>query len=56
MIRSFRFANGQALDQRDWTAALGRGIGAITSFGTDADGEVYIVDPDGEVYRIEPAP
>jgi glucose/arabinose dehydrogenase len=54
IIRSFRLVNGQALDQRDWTAALGRGIGGVTSFGVDADGEVYIVDPDGEVYRIQP--
>ena len=55
-IRSFRLANGQALDQRDWTAALGRGIGSISSFGVDADGEVHIVDHGGAVYRVEPAP
>ena len=54
MIRSFRLVNGQALDQRDWTAALGRGIGNISSFGVDADGEIYIVDFDGEIYRVEP--
>jgi glucose/arabinose dehydrogenase len=54
MIRSFRFAGGQVIDQRDWTAAVGRGIGSISSFGVDADGEVYIVDYDGEVYRIVP--
>jgi glucose/arabinose dehydrogenase len=52
MIRSFRFVNGQVLDQRDWTSALGRGIGNISSFGVDADGEVHIVDHDGEVYRV----
>lgn len=52
MIRSFRLVSGQALDQRDWTAALGRGIGNISSFGIDADGEVHIVDYDGEIYRI----
>ena len=55
MIRSFRLASGQALDQRDWTAALGRGIRNISSFGVDADGEVHIVDHDGEVYRITTA-
>jgi len=32
-----------------------RGIGSVTSFGLDADGEVYVVDYDGEVYRLEPA-
>ena len=55
MIRSFRLVNGQVLDQRDWTAALGRGISSISSFGVDADGEVHIVDYAGAVYRIQPA-
>ena len=55
MIRSFRLVNGQALDQRDWTAALGRGIGNISAFGVDADGEIHIVDHGGAVYRVEPA-
>ena len=54
-VRSFRFVNGQATDARDWTAQLGRGLDRPTSFGTDADGEVYLVDQDGEVYRIVPA-
>jgi hypothetical protein len=54
-VRSIRVANGQATDARDWTAALGRGLDSPTSFGVDADGEVYIVDQDGEVYRIVPA-
>jgi hypothetical protein len=55
MIRSFRLVNGQALDQRDWTSALGRGIGNISSFGVDAEGEIHIVDHDGEVYRVAAA-
>jgi glucose/arabinose dehydrogenase len=54
-VRSFRLVNGQATDARDWTAQLGRGLNSPTSFGTDADGEVYIVDQDGEVYKIVPA-
>ena len=54
-IRSFRLDGGRPVDQRDWTAPLGRGVGQVSAFGTDADGEVYIVDHDGEVYRIEPA-
>ena len=55
MIRSFRLQNGQATDQRDWTAALGRGVDNLSSFGVDADGEVHIVDHDGEIYRVVPA-
>jgi len=52
-VRSFRLVDGQATDLRDWTAGL-RGIDSPTSFGLDADGEVYVVDYDGEVYRLEP--
>jgi hypothetical protein len=54
LVRSFRLANGQATDVRDWTAGLG-GIDSPTAFGLDADGEVHVVDFDGEVYRLEPA-
>jgi glucose/arabinose dehydrogenase len=54
LVRSFRLANGQATDVRDWTAGL-RGIDSPTAFGLDADGEVHVVDYDGEVYRLEPA-
>jgi glucose/arabinose dehydrogenase len=54
-VRSFRLVDGAATDRRDWTAELGGNISRITGFGTDAEGEVYIVDFDGEIYRIEPA-
>ena len=54
IIRSFRLQNGAATDQRDWTAALSSGVDAISSFGVDGDGELYIVDHTGEVYRIVP--
>jgi glucose/arabinose dehydrogenase len=54
LVRSFRLANGQATDVRDWTAGL-RGVDSPTAFGLDADGEVLVVDYDGEVYRLEPA-
>jgi hypothetical protein len=54
-IRSFRLEGGRAVDQRDWTAALGGGLDTIVSFGVDGAGEVYIVDLDGEVYKIVPA-
>jgi glucose/arabinose dehydrogenase len=55
-IRSFRMQGGQAVDQRDWTAALGRGVDNVTSFGLDDEGEVYIVDQDGDVFKVVPAP
>jgi glucose/arabinose dehydrogenase len=56
LIRSFRLENGRAVDPRDWRAALGGGstIRNPSAFGTDADGEIYIVDYTGTVYRIGP--
>ena len=54
LVRSFRLQNGAATDQRDWTSALSHGVDSISSFGVDADGEIYIVDHRGEVYRIVP--
>jgi glucose/arabinose dehydrogenase len=55
-IRSFRFQNGQATDARDWTSTIGRNVGNVSSFGQDAEGELYVVDYDGELFRIEPTP
>ena len=54
IVRSFRLAGGGATELRDWTASF-RGVSAPSSFGLDAQGELYIVDYDGELYRIEPA-
>jgi glucose/arabinose dehydrogenase len=56
LVRSFRLENGRAVDQRDWTSSLSRDVDAISSFGVDGEGEVYIVDHSGEVFRIVPAP
>jgi glucose/arabinose dehydrogenase len=52
-VRSFRLVGGAATEERDWTSGIG-GLNRITSFGKDAEGEVYVVDRDGEVYRLEP--
>jgi len=51
-VRSFRMQGGQAVDRMDWpTLAPG---GSITSFGQDAQGEVYVLVGQGSVYRIVP--
>ncbi len=52
-VRSFRYENGVAVDQKEW-AELSPG-GSITSFGEDAAAELYIVTSGGRIYRLGPA-
>jgi hypothetical protein len=40
-LRSFRFENGAAVDQADWTEQVGV-PGNVTGFGVDGAGEVYV--------------
>jgi glucose/arabinose dehydrogenase len=51
-VRTFRFQDGQAVEPQQWTS-LSPG-GAITSFGQDAVGELYILTAEGGVFRIVP--
>jgi hypothetical protein len=51
-VRSFRLANGQATELREWPE-LAPG-GQITSFGEDASGELYLVTTDGKVHKVVP--
>lgn len=58
-VRSFVYDGGQVSAHRNWTEDLapggGRDIRTISSFGTDARGELYICDFSGnEVFRIVP--
>jgi hypothetical protein len=56
-LRSFRYSGGTLLDEIDRTADLDPGhtlTNSLTSFGTDAQGEMYIVDRDGTVLRVGP--
>lgn len=48
-VSSFRYSGGAAVEHRDWD--LGS-LGMITSFGEDADRELYIVSRGGDVYRL----
>jgi glucose/arabinose dehydrogenase len=52
-IRSFRYADGVAVDERDWTDELGF-EGQVNSFGLDSSGELLIATWDGTIYRIIP--
>ena len=48
-VRSFRFSNGQAADQKTWDFGA---IGNILSFGEDGNGELYVLSSNGNVYRM----
>ena len=50
-LRSFRMANGAVTDRRQWEVGS---IGNVTSFGEDAQGELYLL-AGGRVLRIVPA-
>jgi glucose/arabinose dehydrogenase len=51
-VKSFRF-DGSVSDETDWSSELGA-IGAITSFGTDAAGELYITTGEGSIFKLIP--
>jgi glucose/arabinose dehydrogenase len=54
LIGTLRMQDGALAGSRDITATLNRdGIRDFTSFGADADGELYIATGGGSVYRIE---
>jgi glucose/arabinose dehydrogenase len=51
-IRSFRYGNGVAVDQKEWPD-LDPG-GSVTSFGEDARGELYVVTSGGRIFKFAP--
>lgn len=55
-IRSFRYnpRKKKAVEERDWSAQLGQ-ISQLTSFGLDAEGEIYVTSAKGTVRRLVPA-
>ena len=50
-LRSFKYANGQVTEAKDW----GLSLGSVLSFGVDAAGELYVLTSNGVVRRIDPA-
>ena len=50
-VWTFRYVDGVVVDEREWTSGLPF-LGAIWSFGQDADGRVYVVSGGGTIYRI----
>jgi len=51
-LRSFRLVDGEAGDHREWPVGT---LSQVTSFGTDAAGELYILTGNGQVRRLAPA-
>ncbi|HKP29222.1 MAG TPA: PQQ-dependent sugar dehydrogenase [Gemmatimonadales bacterium] len=51
-IRSFRYENGVAVDQKEWPE-LDPGDN-VTSFGEDGRGELYVVTSGGRILRFAP--
>lgn len=49
-VRSFRYVNGQVTEHFEWASL--QPAGSITSFGEDANGELYMTTLDGALYRI----
>jgi hypothetical protein len=54
-VRSFRWVGGQVTEHYDWSARLATN-GAVSSFGEDAAGRLYVVAHGGRVYRVVDGP
>ncbi|MDX1661985.1 MAG: PQQ-dependent sugar dehydrogenase, partial [Gemmatimonadota bacterium] len=52
-VRSFRFSGGEAVDRRTWPE-LEPPDRAVSSFGEDAAGELYLATSGGSVYKVVP--
>lgn len=50
-VRSFRYQNGQATNQLEWPLLNRTGI---TSFGEDAQGELYLMTQGGSLFKMVP--
>ena len=46
-LRSFRYEDGEAVDQTDWTDQVGITSGRVLSFGLDRAGELYVLTTGG---------
>jgi len=58
LLRSFTWTRGAVREHWDWKAAIDQQgvLTQISSFGTDTDGELYVVELTGSIYQLVPAP
>jgi len=56
LLRSFRWSPAGIRDHWDWKPAIDREgvLQQVSSFGVDADGELYIVELTGAIYQLVP--
>jgi len=51
-IRSFRYTNGAVTELKEWRLPK---VNSVTSFGEDAEGEIYVLSQNGSIQRIAAA-
>ena len=51
VVSSFRYQHGQPTDQREWPS-LSQAGGFVTSFGEDAEGELYLMTKGGGLLKF----
>jgi glucose/arabinose dehydrogenase len=52
-VRSFRYQNGQPTEQTEWSLLSPPG-GLVSSFGEDAEGELYVMTQGGGLFKFIP--
>lgn len=57
LLRSFKWARGAVREHWDWKKTIDKQgvLTQISSFGVDANGELYIVELTGSIYQLVPA-
>lgn len=57
LLRSFVWTRGVVREHWDWKPAIDvkNVLGQVSSFGTDPDGELYVVELTGSIYQLVPA-
>jgi len=57
LLRSFVWVRGAVREHWDWKAAIDKEgvLQQISSFGVDADGELYVVELTGSIYQLQPS-
>ena len=48
-LRSFRWDGSRATETREWSVGT---LGSVTSFGEDAEGELYVLTHEGRIWKL----